>query len=147
MTIRITAFALTLALLAAGGPASAQQKSPSVLGQWLTDDRSGIIEIAPCGSQLCGTLVKVLDPAAPDKDVNNPDPALRNQSLVGVRILSGRQRKDGRWDDGEAYDPKAGRSYRARIALASPDRLDVTGCVLFVCRTKHWTRVGKDRNR
>ena len=90
---------------------------------------------------------KVLYPAAPDKDVNNPDPALRNQKLVGVRILSGLQRKDGRWDDGEAYDPKAGRSYRARIALASPDRLDVTGCVLFVCRIKHWTRVGKDRNR
>ncbi len=110
----------------------------------MTDDRSGIIEIRPCGKAACGRIVKVLDPEAPVNDVNNPDRALRGRKLVGIRVLSGFKPDGDRWKDGEAYDPKGGRTVRARMSLASPDRLDVTGCVLIVCRTKHWTRVGKD---
>lgn len=115
--------------------------SSSVYGQWMTDDGAGIIEIKPCGSFVCGNLVKVLNPDAPERDINNPDPKRRKQTLVGTRILSGLSPKGDSWEDGKVYDPKAGRSYKASISLASPSRLDVTGCLLFVCRTKHWTRV------
>lgn len=145
---RALALSAALALLAGGGAAWAQSGAasgePSVFGRWLTHDKSGIIEIRRCGNAACGTLVKVLDPAAPRNDANNPDPALRGRDLVGIRVLSGFTPQGGRWEDGEAYDPQAGRTVRARMTLASPDRLDVTGCILVVCRTKHWTRVGKD---
>lgn len=119
----------------------------SVYGRWLTDDRSGIVEIAPCGSATCGTLVRVLDPAAPDRDINNPDPARRGRSLVGTRVLAGLRQAGKAWKGGQAYDPKAGRSYKASIALGSAARLDVTGCLLFVCRTRHWQRVGGDTSQ
>ena len=46
----------------------------------------------------------------------------------------------GTWKDGSAYDPKAGRSYASRIALLATGRLRVTGCVLFICRSRLWTR-------
>lgn len=121
---------------AAGTPATAQ----SVTGEWMTDDRSAIIHVASCGAKLCGTIARVLDPAAPPNDANNPDRALRSRPLVGVAVLSGFVRSAEGWKDGTAYDPKAGRSYRSRLALGGKDRLDVTGCVLFVCRTKQWTR-------
>lgn len=85
--------------------------------------------------------MRVLDPAAPKRDINNPDPTLRQRGLEGTRILSGLNAAGDGWKGGLAYDPKAGRSYKASIALASPARLDVTGCILFLCRTKHWTRV------
>lgn len=113
---------------------------PSIYGQWRTDDGAGIVDIEPCGSSICGTLVRVLDPKAPERDINNPDPTLRKHTLVGTRILSGLKRAGDIWKGGEAYDPKAGRSYKASVALASPSQLDVTGCLLFLCKTKHWTR-------
>lgn len=135
-----------LASLLSSGDALADTR-PSVYGRWLTDDRSGIVEVAPCGPALCGTLVRVLAPAAPVRDINNPDPELRSRPLVGVRILSGLKPAGGRWQGGRAYDPKAGRSYRASISLGSSARLDVTGCILFLCQTRHWTRVAEETGR
>ncbi|HEX7854556.1 MAG TPA: DUF2147 domain-containing protein [Sphingobium sp.] len=112
----------------------------SPLGDWLTDDRSAIIHVAPCGQKLCGTIQHVLDPKAPAKDVNNPDSAKRARPLVGVSVLSGFTRSGEGWDGGIAYDPKAGKSYKSRLAMSNPQTLDVTGCILFLCRTRHWTR-------
>jgi uncharacterized protein (DUF2147 family) len=112
-----------------------------VLGRWLTDDGSGVVEIAPCDGALCGKLVSVRDPKAPDRDINNPDPDKRHRPLVGIAILTGLTRSADGWSGGHAYDPKAGRTYRAEISLARDGRLDVTGCVLFLCRTRHWTRL------
>ncbi|WP_333605847.1 DUF2147 domain-containing protein [Novosphingobium sp.] len=117
------------------------EAEPSVYGRWLTDDRSGVIQIEPCGATICGTLVRVLDPTAPTHDINNPDPKLRIRPLVGMTILSGLKRADGRWRGGQAYDPKAGRIYRAAIAVGPSARLNVTGCILFLCQTRHWTRI------
>lgn len=119
-----------------GSAASAQ----SIAGDWLTDDKSAIIRIAPCGGKLCGTILRVLDRAAPPNDANNPDPALRKRPLVGVQVLKGFVPSASGWDRGTAYDPKAGKSYKSRLALTGPRELDVTGCVLFLCRTKRWSR-------
>lgn len=119
----------------------------SVLGRWLTDDGSGVVEIAPCHDALCGRLVAVLDPRAPTRDINNPDPAKRRRPLVGIAVLTDLARDGDRWDGGRAYDPKAGRSYRARIRLAADGGLDVTGCLFVLCRTRHWTRPAMETRR
>lgn len=112
----------------------------SIAGDWLTDDKSAIIRIGPCGERLCGTILRVLDPAAPPNDANNPDRGQRHRPLIGVQVLKGFVRSASGWDSGTAYDPKAGKSYKSRLSLAGPRRLDVTGCILFLCRTKQWTR-------
>ncbi|MET0365979.1 MAG: DUF2147 domain-containing protein [Sphingobium sp.] len=126
-----------LALLLAPATAHAQSET----GDWLTDDGSAIVHVAPCGEKLCGRIAKVLDPKAPTNDACNPDPARRSRPLVGVAVLSDFQRAGAGWDNGSAYDPKAGRSYKSRLALDGPDRLAVTGCILFLCRTRHWKRL------
>ena len=137
MRHRMKLATLSLALLW-NGNASAQ----SIMGDWLTDDRSAIIRVAPCGDKLCGTIARVLDPAAPRNDANNPDKAKRSRPLIGVAVLSGFSRSGSGWDNGTAYDPKAGKSYKSRLALSGLHGLDVTGCLLFLCRTKHWRRAG-----
>jgi uncharacterized protein (DUF2147 family) len=45
-----------------------------IRGDWVTSDRSAVVRIAPCGSGMCGTVVRVLarGPAIPQTDVNNP---------------------------------------------------------------------------
>lgn len=145
--VKIDRILLSAILAMASSPAVAGQSRVSVLGRWLTDDRSGIVELAPCGNGLCGTLVRVLDPRAPARDINNPDPSLRTRPLVGVKILTGLASVGERWKGGQVYDPKAGRSYRASIAPNGSKGLDVTGCILFLCQTRHWTRATEESGK
>jgi uncharacterized protein (DUF2147 family) len=122
-------------------PVHAATPAP-IFGHWVTDDRTAIIRIEPCGAQLCGTIERVLNPKAPPNDINNPDPVHRTQPLVGARVLSGFSGSGAHWQGGLAYDPKAGRSYRSQLTLESANRLRVTGCVLFICKSLTWSRIG-----
>jgi len=112
----------------------------TIFGRWITDDRSAIVRIDRCGGQLCGTVERVLNPRAPAYDVNNPDPVRRTRPLVGTMVLHGFSGSGSAWTGGQAYDPKAGRSYRSRLRLESDSQLRVTGCISFICRSMTWTR-------
>ena len=111
-------------------------------GNWITQDRSAIVAIAPCGTKLCGAIARILvdKPGVPSTDVRNPDPALRSKPLVGLRILSGFTGKDDRWDEGRIYDPQSGKSYRSKLRLNKDGSLNVSGCIAFLCKTQSWTR-------
>ena len=122
-----------LTLLVAAFLASA----PSFGGDWLTADQSAVVHIGPCGTGLCGHIVRVLASGAPDSDVNNPDRALRSRPLAGVAVLSG---FTSAGSGGRAYDPKTGRSYSASLHLNADGTLRVTGCVAIICRSQVWTR-------
>jgi uncharacterized protein (DUF2147 family) len=130
------------AILVLLAPLAAAAAAPSIEGDWLTDDRKGVVRIAPCGQRLCGTIVRVLDTArgTPISDVNNPDAGLRGRPILGLPVLWGFQRRATAWEGGRAYDPKSGNSYRSTLVLNRDGSLKVTGCVLFVCRSKRWTR-------
>ena len=103
----------------------------TVAGDWINQDRSALVRVAPCGPQLCGTVLRVL--------ARGPG-VLRAHPLVGLRVLSGFARTGSRWTGGRAYDPKTGRSYRSTVELNRDGTLKVTGCVLFICRSQAWTR-------
>jgi uncharacterized protein (DUF2147 family) len=134
--LNVSLFAV-IAALAGTTPAHAV---PSIFGHWITDDRSALIRIDRCGAHLCGTIERVLNPKAPTHDINNPDAGRRTRALVGVPVLTGFTGAGAKWDGGQAYDPKAGRSYRSRLVLDGENRLRVTGCVMFLCRSLTWTR-------
>ena len=134
--LRRLLLALSLALV----PLAASAAAPSVAGRWLTDDGSAVVEIAACGRQMCGRIVRVLATGVPQSDVNNPDRARRTRPLVGLPILWGFDAGAEAWEDGTAYDPKTGNSYDASLRLNPDGSLRVTGCVLVVCRSKRWTR-------
>jgi uncharacterized protein (DUF2147 family) len=145
MVVCPKAAALTLASIAtafAFHSASAAMPSPrAITGRWLTDDRKGVVQIEPCGERLCGRIAKVLDndPGVPRTDINNPDPALRGRPLLGLITLSDFALEGGAWH-GRAYDPQSGRSYRSTLQVQPDGSLKVTGCVLFVCESRRWTR-------
>jgi uncharacterized protein (DUF2147 family) len=115
----------------------------TVEGLWLNDDKKGLVQIAPCGSKVCGRIVKVLsrDPKAPKTDIHNPNPALRNRGFVGLPVLTGFARSGNSWTGGRAYDPESGKSYRSTLSLNPDGSLRVTGCVFFICESRRWTRV------
>jgi uncharacterized protein (DUF2147 family) len=142
----LASFSISFLLLSAGagaGAGAAAAASASIQGLWLTDDRKAVIQIAPCGRQMCGTIAKVLDksPQALDHDAHNPDPKLRGRKIVGLPTLTGFDGAGGSWKGGRAYDPKSGKSYRSAMELQPDGRLKVSGCIMFLCDSMLWTRV------
>ena len=130
------AIASLVALAAAAGAPS------GIEGYWVTADGAALVQIAPCGPRLCGTIRRVLrrGPNVPVSDVHNPQASLRTRPLVGLQVLTAFTRSGSQWVDGRAYDPKSGRSYKARLTSNPDGTLTVTGCLLFICQSQSWRR-------
>ena len=117
------------------------QAADQITGDWVSQDGKGVVTIAPCGKALCGHITRLTEKAkteGPTTDSNNPEPALRSRSLVGVKVLFDfTAQSDGRWQ-GKIYYPFQGRTYRAYISRDSERSLKVQGCWLVICRTVKW---------
>ena len=112
-----------------------------IAGQWLTVEGKAVVEIGPCGTEVCGRIARVLKPrpGGPPRDINNPDPALRGRPMAGIVILSGFRPDGDRWR-GRIYDPESGRTYRSEVTRAGA-ALTVKGCWGIFCRSQQWTAI------
>ena len=127
------------AVLLAAGPLAAAEP---ITGRWITDDKDAVVEIAPCGAQLCGTIARylIVPPGGADqRDIHNKNPALRARKLLGLMVLTGFT-ADGDAFRGRIYDPRNGKTYRSVLRRAGLGALEVKGCIGPLCRTFHWTR-------
>jgi uncharacterized protein (DUF2147 family) len=129
--IAIVALGVSSATIAAPAP---------VTGRWLTVEGKAIVELAPCGVQLCGRIARVLKPrpGGPAVDANNPDVTLRRRPIEGLAILTGFVAKGDHWA-GRIYDPESGKTYRSELKVEG-SMLKVKGCYGPFCRTQDWTR-------
>lgn len=133
--------ALLLAWPVRAEPASAQ-------GEWLTEGARARVRIDSCSGDprtLCGVITWIENPTdangQPQRDRGNPDPALRQRPIIGLPLLQGfKPDGNGRWSGGTIYDPEEGKTYRSKMVLKAPDRLEVSGCVLVFCRGQVWRR-------
>ena len=122
---------------------AAAHNSTPIIGRWYTPGDKAIVEIAPCGNQLCGTIVAAAplpETNAPPRDSRNPDAALRSRSIVGVRLLNGFTFEDRKWKGGTIYNPANGKTYRSELVLGADGFLKVSGCVAIFCQTQTWRR-------
>lgn len=156
MTIRARPFHLIAqTLLSLSLPAIAMSAFASdhdttqVEGLWLTEAKTGTVRISEClDPEMAGTPCGRIETAdipegEPRTDVNNSDPALRNQPIVGLTMLDGFEKRDTKWKKGRIYNPEDGNSYKSSIQLDEddPDILIVKGCIAFFCQKQVWTRV------
>lgn len=134
---RIFRFA-TLILFACGASLLAQDKG--VTGYW-KEPGGSVIHIEACGAQICAALVEISSSAPSRIDGRNPDHALRQRTLCGLRIGQGfHAASEDKAEGGTLYDPKSGRTYHG-IMTRHGDALDLRGYVgisLFG-RTERWT--------
>ncbi|MEM8536743.1 MAG: DUF2147 domain-containing protein [Pseudomonadota bacterium] len=118
---------LTLAALALTLSAGMSFAADPLEGLWRTpaDDNgnSGLIQVKPCGSKLCGTLVKSYD--ASGKEWKSPN--------LGRQIISETVAKGNGNYAGKVYSPDRGKTYKSKLKL-SGKALKVSGCVLGICR-------------
>jgi uncharacterized protein (DUF2147 family) len=116
-------------------------------GVWLNEEGDGWIELRITDGELRGVIAGSPDDPErlrpPRLDEENPDPALRDRELFGMRILYGfRMETASRWGGGRVYDPNNGNTYRGTITLANDNTLRLRGFIglsLFG-RTEVWTR-------
>ena len=108
------------AVLALAEPAHAQSESALPGTYWKTEDGKFVFHIVDCdGGELCGDLVwlsRALDKATyqPKRDKDNPDPALRDRPVCGLRVVTGLEPDgDNRWESGRFYNPDDGNNYGA----------------------------------
>ncbi len=118
LVLTVTAILFSAGMAAAADPLE---------GMWRTaaDDNgdSGLIQVAPCGSNLCGKLVKSYDSSGKEKASTN----------IGRNIISETRNTGGGTYKGKVYSPDRDKTYNSKLMLKG-DRLAVSGCVLFVCR-------------
>jgi uncharacterized protein (DUF2147 family) len=119
------------AIVAAAAPAVARDP---IEGLWKHGPM--VVEIAPCGDNFCGTVVKA-SPAQQEKAARGS-----GTRLIGSRLITG-------------IEPTGPGTYRGRVFAAdrnvyangtvhqlSPNELEVKGCVLMViCKSRTYERV------
>jgi uncharacterized protein (DUF2147 family) len=85
------------------------------------------------------------EPGQKKTDVNNPDPDLRDEPVVGLEIAKDFVYKgDGVWHKGTIYDPDNGKTYKCKMRFGDTDDvLKVRGFIgiSMLGRTTEWTRV------
>ena len=106
----------------------------SIEGRWRSPGGNSIIDIAPCGSSLCGTVAWASDKA-------KKDAAKATDKLIGTQLLTGlEERKPGRWQ-GKLFVPDKNMRVTAKIQLVGPGQLKVSGCAAKVlCNSQVWSR-------
>ncbi len=103
-------------------------------GDWRTanddDGNSGLIRIAPCGAQLCGTLIKAF--ASDGREITTPN--------IGRKLIWDTEPSGGGVYKGMVYSPDRDAEYRSKLVLDG-DSLSVSGCRFGICREGGvWTR-------
>jgi uncharacterized protein (DUF2147 family) len=123
-------------------------------GFWKTDGGDSQVELFTCGDKICGKIVWLKVPQYIDSkdgpvgktkvDRKSPDPAQRNRQIIGLQVIKGLTAKtNSRWENGTCYDPETGKSYKCKMRLATPDRLELRGYIgiSLIGRTFGLTRI------
>jgi len=152
---------VVMALLVVG-PVAAQD-GDAILGLWATDPEGGggeaHVKVFKEDGKYFGQIIWLAQPVYPPDDpkgtpgetktdLNNPDPALQKEPVIGLMIVKDFVYKgDGLWHKGTIYDPDNGKTYKCKIRFGdTPDVLKVRGYIgiSLIGRTTEWTRVEDD---
>jgi uncharacterized protein (DUF2147 family) len=119
------------------------QAAPSHRGQWMTEGGKSRVEVSDCGPQVCAKIVWLKDPnddkGKPLHDAYNKNTQMRNRPILGLPLFENMRPAKAGWE-GKVYNPEEGDWFDVTVWLASPDKINIKGCVLFICETHNWTR-------
>jgi len=123
-----------------------------IYGLWVESKKQKVaVLIEDCEDKLCGHIYWLKKPLTHEgkhkRDPHNPDAALRQRPLCGMKVLSGfSQVEENKWSGGEVYSPKDGYTFKSNIKQTEDGSLKIRGYIgipLFGKTTK-WQRPEKD---
>ena len=118
----------------------------SPVGEWRTiDDQSGkpksIVQITEEQGALTGKIVKLLE-GATEKTCSKCEGDLKDQPLVGMKILWGLKKSGDEWSGGKIFNPADGGTYTSTAKLIDGGKtLQVTGKWMLFSKQQQWQRV------
>jgi uncharacterized protein (DUF2147 family) len=126
--------ALSLAAIAAAAaPATASARDP-IEGYWKHGPM--VIEIAPCGGDLCGTVVKA-SPLQQEKAERGS-----GTRLIGSRLITEIEPTGPGTYTGRVFAADRNVHANGVVHQLSPTELEVKGCVMMViCKSRVYERV------
>jgi uncharacterized protein (DUF2147 family) len=145
MRNKLIATLLVLPLLALSMSAMAADAA----GRWKTiDDKTGkvksIVEISKAANgSYSGKVVEVLySERGPNPVCDKCSGSNKNKPVKGMTILWNLKADSAtEWSGGTILDPANGKTYKSKAELqAGGNKLDVSGCVAFICRAQTWVR-------
>lgn len=107
----------------------------SIQGKWWNSDGSVAVEVQPCGTSLCGTVVHAEQRAELDARKGG------FPRMVGLRVMQGFQHVGpGKWR-GTVLVPERHATVRSTITRVDAGRMKVEGCILgIICSHEFWRR-------
>jgi len=123
-----------LAVIAFLSLTAAQDAPKGLEGRWANPSRSVILDIAPCGDTLCGTVAWASAEAQQDARKGT-------QQLVGTQLLTAIRPKGAIWR-GRLFVPDENVRVTAKLQLVGTEQLKVSGCAMAgtICRSQVWNR-------
>lgn len=138
---------LLLSVFAATKSWAQTPESDKILGVWLSEDKTGKIDIYKANGKYFGKLIwgKTMyeaDGTTSRKDDKNKDEKLRTRNLKDLVMLYDFVYHDEVWDGGQIYDPYSGKTYSCTLKLKE-GKLNIRGYVgiSLLGRTSVWERV------
>lgn len=124
----------TTILAAAFALASGAAFADPIEGLWQTQPDDGAyahVQIAPCGANFCGTIVKTFNTGGEYQSPN-----------LGKQIVSNMAPKGNGAYEGKVWRPSNGKTYLGKIAL-NGTAMKLAGCVAggLICAKQNWTKV------
>jgi uncharacterized protein (DUF2147 family) len=120
------------------GPATANQPADPT-GRWITAQHNAVIQIFPCGANMCGDIVGLV-PANPGRMPTD----WQGRPQCGMTIINTAPATDADgtavWQ-GTVLDPRDGSVYRAKIKLDQDRHLELHGYIGLPIfgQTQTWT--------
>lgn len=127
----------------AQAPSAAPLATAPHLGHWSTEGGKSLVEVTECAPGICAKIVWLKDPVdeggKPLRDGYNKNTQMRIRPILGLPLFENMRPAKNGWE-GRIYNPEEGEWYDVNVWLAGPDKINIKGCVLFICETHPWTR-------
>jgi uncharacterized protein (DUF2147 family) len=123
------AVACTTGVIALASFARAED-SAGLLGPWLTQDGGAVVNVAACGTALCGNIVWAA------VAVDGKGHALCGEAILGDLVSLG----TASWGKGWIFSPKTENKYPVALSLPADGKLRLHISAGLVSRDQTWTR-------
>jgi uncharacterized protein (DUF2147 family) len=146
------AYLLALLLLAGIGSSAGSRAglATELDGFWMDSHGEVVLEVEPCADAMCAKVVWLRLPYGPDRlpltDYRNPDTALQQRPVCGMRVITGfTKQPDGTWGGGDVYVPDLGMGFKGYATILSPTQIEVRGYVFLPLfgSSEVWSKVAK----
>ena len=128
------------------------QEKDALVGIWLEEEGQSKIEIYSIeteeGIKFEGKIIWLEEPLRENGEIKldreNPDPALRENEILGLVIMKDLKfKKPRQWSGGSIYDARSGKTYSLEINMPNKNILKLRGYlgVSLIGKTTIWKRV------